>query len=171
MMKKLIKTGGLLVAFVLMTASVQAQKFGYVNSGAILSEMAEVKQMQSNLEGFKTQLEKKAQTMLTSFQEKQRSAAQKEEAGQLSPIERETLLKELQTKEQEIMKYQGESQQKLLEKEQELLAPILERVNTAINDVAKTDGLQFVFDSSTGVILYADDTTDITSKVKTKLGM
>lgn len=171
MMKKLIKTGGLLVAFVLMFGSVQAQKFGYVNSGAIMSEMAEVKQMQSNLEGFQTQLEKKAQAMLTSFQEKQRDAAQKEEAGQLSPIQRETLLKELQAKEQEILKYQGESQQKLAEKQQELLSPILDKVNAAINEVAKANGLQFVFDSSSGVILYADDSTDITSKVKTKLGM
>lgn len=171
MMKNFVKMGGLLVAFVLMFGTAQAQKFGYVDSGAILAEMAEVKQMQSNLDGFKTQLEKKAQSMLTSFQEKQRDAAQKQEAGQLSPIQQETLLKELQAKEQEIYKYQGESQQKLLEKEQELLNPILERVNNAINDVAKADGLQFVFDARSGVILYADETTDITAKVKTKLGI
>ncbi|MCR9286077.1 OmpH family outer membrane protein [Saprospiraceae bacterium] len=171
MMKKLLKMGGFLMAFMLMVGSVQAQKFGYVDSGAILNEMVEVKQMRSNLEGFKTQLEKKAQGMLTEFQQKQQDAATKKQAGTLSPIEEETVLKELQEKEQEIYKYQGESQQKLAEKEQELLNPILERVNTAINDIAKADGLQFVFDARSGVILYADETTDITSKVKSKLGI
>ena len=170
-MKKLVKMGGLLVAFVLMFGTAQAQKFGYVDSGAILAEMAEVKQMQSNLDGFKTQLEKKAQAMLTDFQSKQRDAAQKAEQGLLSPQQQETLLKELQAKEQEIYKYQGESQQKLLEKENELLSPILEKVNNAINEVAKADGLQFVFDARSGVILYADETTDITTKVKSKLGI
>jgi outer membrane protein len=159
------------MAFLLVVGSVQAQKFGYVDSGAILNEMTEVKQMRSNLEGFKTQLEKKAQAMLTEFQQKQQDAAQKKQAGTLSPIQEETVLKELQTKEQEIYKYQGESQQKLVEKEQELLEPILTKVNNAINEIAEADGLQFVFDARSGVILYADETTDITAKVKAKLGI
>ncbi|RMG76747.1 MAG: OmpH family outer membrane protein [Bacteroidetes bacterium] len=171
MMKNFVKTGGLMFAFLLFLGTAQAQKFGYVDSGAILSEMPEVKQMQSNLDGFKTQLEKKAQSMLTAYQEKQREAAQKKERGELSPVQEEALLKELQEKEQEIYKYQNESQQKLAQKEQELLEPILEKVNNAIQEVAKEEGLQFVFDSRSGVILYADESTDITAKVKAKLGL
>ena len=170
-MMKFIKMGGLMFALMLMVTTAQAQKFGYVNSGAILSEMPAVKQMQSNLEGFKTQLEKKAEQMLTDFRTKQQDAAQKEQAGQLSPAQKETLLKELQEKESEILKYQQESQQKLLEKEQSLLEPILEKVNNAINAVAKEDGYQFIFDLQSGVLLYYTEEADVTAKVKAKVGI
>lgn len=171
MIKKFVKLGGLFVALMFMFSNVQAQKFGYVNSAAVLAELPDVKQMQSNLEGLKTILEKKAKQMLDDFQTKQRDAAQKEEQGILSPVQRETLLKELQTSEQEIIKYQSESQQQLIEKEQELLKPIQDKIMDAINAVAKEDGFQYVFDGSTGVILYADDATNITDKVKAKLGI
>ena len=170
-MMKFIKTASLMFALLLTVGTAQAQKFGYVNSGEILTQMPAVKQMQSNLEGFKTQLEKKAEQMLTAFQTKQRDAAQKEQQGLLSPAQKESLLKELQEKEQEILKYQQDSQQKLLEKEQELLQPILDKVNTAINDVATTDGYQFIFDLQSGVLLYYKEEQDVTAKVKSKLGI
>ena len=171
MTKKFVKLGGLFIALLFMFNNVQAQKFGYVNSAALLSQMPDVKQMQSNLEGLKTQLEKKAKQMLDDFQTKQRDAAQKQERGELSPVQQENLLKELQASEQEILKYQSESQQKLIEKEQELLKPIQDKIMEAINSIAKEDGYQYVFDGSTGVILFADDATNITEKVKAKLGI
>ena len=160
-----------MVALLLAVGTTQAQKFGYVNSGEILTAMPAVKQMQSNLEGFKTQLEKKAKQMMEEFQVKQRDAAEKESKGELSPAQKETLLKELQAKEQEIVKYQQDSQQKLLEKEQELLQPILDKVNTAINDVATADGYQFIFDLQSGVLLYYKEEQNVTAKVKAKLGI
>lgn len=171
MMMKFIKMGGLMFAFLFIFGTAQAQKFGYVNSGEILTDMPAVKQMQSNLEGFKTQLEKKAEQMIKEFQTKQQKAAADEQAGNLSPAAKETLLKELQTKEQEILKFQQESQQQLAEKEQTLLQPILDKVNTAINDVATEDGYQFIFDLQSGVLLYYKAEADVTAKVKSKLGI
>ena len=47
-----VKTGILAAAFLMFTATVQAQKFGYVNSALVLSEMEEMKQLQSSLEAF-----------------------------------------------------------------------------------------------------------------------
>lgn len=170
-MMKFIKMGGLMFAFLFVIGTAQAQKFGYVNSGEILTGLPAVKQMQSNLEGFGKILEKEIQQMVTDFQAKQQKAAADEQAGNLSPAAKEKLLKELQDKEQEILKYQQDSQQKLAEKEQELLQPILDKVNTAINDVAKEDGYQFIFDLQSGVLLYYKDDADVTAKVKSKLGI
>ena len=170
-MMKFIKMGGLMFAFLFVFGTAQAQKFGYVNSGEILTQMPAVKQMQSNLEGFKTQLEKKAEQMIKDFQTKQQKAAADEQAGVLSPAMKESLLKELQTKEQEIIKFQQDSQQQLAEKEQTLLQPILDKVNTAINDVATQDGYQFIFDLQSGVLLYYKAEADVTAKVKSKLGI
>jgi outer membrane protein len=168
-MKNVLKTGSLLVFLMLIGISVQAQKYGYVNSALILSELPEVKQMRSNLESFQTQLQKKGQQMLTDYQAKEQDAVQKEQAGQLSPVEKETVLKELQEKQEELIKYEQEMQQKLSKKEQELLTPILDNINSAIQAVAEEGNYTFIFDSSSGVILYADETSDVTSKVKAKL--
>ncbi len=170
MMKKIVKMSALSVALFFMVSTMQAQKFGYLNSASILSELPEVKQMRSNLEGLQAQLEKKGKQMVTEYQEKEKAATTKKSRGELSPLEEEKVMKELQDKQNEIVKYQSESQKKLSDKEQELLKPILAKINTAINEVAKENGFQFIFDSSTGVILYADETQDVSEMVKSKLG-
>ena len=170
-MKQFLQVAIIALVFVMSAATVQAQKFGYLNSAEIVATMPEVKQMQSNLEGLQTQLQKKGQLMLTDYQQKEKAAVEKQQKGQLSPMEQETVMKELQDKQQEIMKFEQEMAQKLAAKEQELLKPILDRVNQAIKDVAKEDGYQFIFDTTSGALLYADESQDVTSRVKSKLGI
>ncbi|MBK9338659.1 MAG: OmpH family outer membrane protein [Lewinellaceae bacterium] len=52
-----------------------------------------------------------------------------------------------------------------------LYKPILERVNTAMQDVAKENAYLIVFDSSTQILLYGDESLDVTPLVKAKLGL
>jgi len=107
--------------------------------------------------------------MLADYQAKQQDAVAKQQNGTMSPVEEKQVLEDLQKKEQEIMKFEQEMQQKLGSKEQELLNPILEKVNNAIQSVAKDNSFQFIFDTSSGVLLYADESQDITAMVKAKL--
>ena len=51
----------------------------------------------------------------------------------------------------------------------ELLAPVQEKVLNAIKEVAKAENFTYVFDVTT--VAYGWDTTDITDKVKAKLGL
>lgn len=60
---------------------------------------------------------------------------------------------------------------KLAKKREELYKPILEKVNTAMQDVAKENGYLLVFDASTQVLLYAHESLDVTNLVKAKLGI
>ncbi len=171
-MKLILKTGILSLLFLLAFQQSNAQtKLGYINSAAILAEMPDVKQMQSNLEGLQTQLQKKGEQLVSEYQQKQQEAMQRKERGELSPVQEEQILKELQEKEQQIYAFQAEMQQKLAEKEQELLKPILEKINNAIQEVAKSEGYAYIFDLSTGAILYADEALDLTEKIKAKLGL
>jgi len=55
-MKKLLTCACLMLALTFMSTTVSAQKFGYVNSQELLSQMSEVEQAQSNLEVLSTQL-------------------------------------------------------------------------------------------------------------------
>ena len=86
-----------------------------------------------------------------------------------------------QTREQELLDKQGEIQQFLANKEQELAAeeaklmnPLLDRVQSAINEVASDRGLNMVVNAQAGgspVLLYADEDMDITEAVMNKLGI
>ncbi len=168
----MIKKACFLAALVLMIAgSVDAQKFGYLNSAAILNDMPEMKQMRSTLEGFKAQLKKQGDARVAAYQTMEQNAVQKKQRGEMTPKEEEKVMADLQKEQEEIYRLSQDFDQKLAEKQQELMKPILEKVNTAIQEVAKEGALQYVFDAQSGVILYADDSTNITSLVKAKLGI
>lgn len=70
-----------------------------------------------------------------------------------------------------LVAYDQDMQTKLMSKQEELLKPILDRVNEVIKEISKTDGYTLVFDLSSGAILFADENSDITKKVMEKLGI
>ena len=77
----------------------------------------------------------------------------------------------MKEEEASIAKYEQEVYSKLGEKREELFKPILDRVNQAMADVAKENQFMFVFDLNTQVLLYADESLDVTKLVMTKLGI
>ena len=170
-MKKMIFVGLCLMSWTLSYQTAEAQKYAYVNSGAILEKMPEMEQMKSNLEAYQMQLQKKGQQMVEAFQAQQTEASAKKDRGELSPVQEQQILEALQKMQDEILKYQDDMQKMLMEKQEELLKPILDKVNTAITDVSKEDGYTMVFDMASGAILFADPAGEITPKVKTKLGI
>lgn len=171
-MNKLFKYTLALALIVASTVAISAQSnIGYVNSVSLLQEIPEVKQADANLKDLQTQLEKKGQSMVEEFQKKYQDLQRKEQNGELSPkmLEEEgAKLTEEQTK---IQQYEQDMQKQLADKQQTLLQPILDRVNAQIAEVAKEEGLDFIIDSSTQVLLYADESKDVTEKVRAKLGL
>lgn len=168
-MKKLLQTLTVLGLLLVLSTSLSAQKFGYIDSNGLLAEMPEVKEMRSKLQALQTQLQKQAEKMLLDMQTKQQEAAQKDQQGELSPLQKETIIKELQADQENYLKYEQEMQQKLVAKENELLNPILERVNTAIQETAQAEGFTYIFDAS--VLLFADESVNVMPMVKKRLGI
>jgi Skp family chaperone for outer membrane proteins len=64
-----------------------SQKFGYCNSSILLSNIPEMKQADSELKGFQTQLQKRGQEMVKSLQDRAAELKRKEELGTISPKE------------------------------------------------------------------------------------
>ncbi len=168
MKKTLLLTLGLVV---FLAVGSYAQKFGYLNSVALLSELAEVKQADSNLKAFQTQLTKRGQEMVKELQEKAAELERKKEQGLISPKDYQDQAAKLQEEEAKIASYEKEVYDKLAKKREEEYKPILERVNTAMQDVAKENGYLMVFDSGSQILLYGDQTLDLTPMVKAKLGL
>ncbi|MDX1684862.1 MAG: OmpH family outer membrane protein [Saprospiraceae bacterium] len=155
----------------LATTQLEAQKFGYVNSQALLAEMPEVKQAEANLDALKKQLQKKGQQMLTDLETKYKELQRKEAQGELSPKQIESEAQKIKEEESKIARFEQDMQQQLMKKQEELMQPVIDKVNTAISNVAEEGGYEYIFDAVGGFILYADESNDVTAQVKAKLGL
>ncbi|HLP94518.1 MAG TPA: OmpH family outer membrane protein [Saprospiraceae bacterium] len=155
----------------LLVSGVYAQKFGYCNSGALLTQIPEVKAADSDLTAFQTQLTKRGQEMVEALQKKAQDLERKQQQGTISPKDLEIQSAKLKEEEAAIAKYEQEVYEKLSVKREELFKPILDRVNQAMADVAKENQFMFVFDSGSQVLLYSDESLDVTKLVKAKLGI
>lgn len=169
-MKKLINLGlGIVLLFAFQ--SINAQQFAYVNTQEILQALPEVKEANANIETFRNQLINLGQKKVETLRAKYGDLEQKQAQGDISPKQLEIEAQKLKEDEMKIAQFEQESQQRILEKSEELLKPIRDRVQKAIDDVAKENGYSYVFDASLGFILYADESTDASGKVKAKLGL
>ena len=164
---------GLALCLLLGAVNSQAQKFGYVDSNAILEGMPKVKEAESNLEALNKQLQAKGQKMMEDFQAKYEELQRKVQAGEITPKDQDAQTAVLEEERNKIVQFDQDMQNQMAQKRDELLKPILEEVKTAITAVAKDNGYTYVFDGSPGVgiLLYADETTNLTAQVKTKLGL
>jgi len=162
-----------IVVFVLAFCTTEAfsQKFGYLNSQALLAELPEVKQADATLQALQTQLEKKGQQMVQELEGKYKDLQRREQSGEISPKALEEEGRKLKEQEGELGKYEQDVQKQLVSKRQEMLQPLIDKVNAAIKQVAQEGQYTYIFDSSAGMLLYAQDSLDVTATVKAKLGI
>ena len=151
--------------------SIHAQKFGYINSQEIITSMPAVKEANSEIETLSKQLEKKGQEMVTAFQTKYQNLQTMQANGEIAPKQLELEAAKLDEERKKIADFEATSKSKLDKKSEDLFVPIQERINQAIKDIAAEHGYTYIFDTSLGIILYADESTDVTSLVKAKLGI
>ncbi len=161
----------LLCILAIAALSLQAQKFGFLNSALLLEELPEVKAANSSLQTFQEMKQKQGRAKVEALQMKYQDLQKKEKAGELSPKQLSEQAEILKKEEEEIGKLEQQIAAELQEKKQTTLQPILDKVNKAIADVAKEMGLAYVFDSTAGTLLYADDKLDVSDAVKVKLGI
>lgn len=171
-MKNTIKLLALLFFFAAATTTSFAQKYGHLNAGNLLELLPEVAKADSEMEAYQKQMIAKGEEMAKAFQAKYAKLAQEVQQGIHSPVQQQNLEAELQKEQQTIVQYEQEVRQKVAQKREELLAPILDKVNTAIQNVGKEQGYSMIFDSSVpNVLLFVEDADDVTSAVKAKLGI
>ncbi len=167
-------TALLLCTGILMSATggvLAQQKIGYLNTALIMSEMPEVRQADQNLDALRKQLLRQGEQMVEALERKFVDAQERYSRGEMTPVEQSRVEQNLQEEEAKISQFEQQMQENLMKKRNELLTPIIDKINKAVEDVAKEGGFSFILDASSGSILYADDKQDITPLVKRKLGM
>ena len=144
-------------------------KFGYIDSSELLSLMPEKKKAEGELQTFAKSLESQLGAMQAEYQ----ASVQDYQANEATydDLVKQDKISEITNLEQRIQAFQQNAQNALQKKEQELLEPILAKARTAIEDVAKEGKFTFIFDSSMGGILYADENENVMLLVKKKLGL
>lgn len=168
-MKKTLLFAALFCCFLLIAPGVQAQqgKYGHINSGEVLKAMPGVDSISIKFQAFHNELQALVQDMLTEFQTKQDRFNR--EAGTMSSGVRQIREKELVDLQNRIQETQYTFQEDLDEKQYELLRPFQEKIQNAIEEVAKENNFAYIFD--TQVLLYYDGGNDVTPLVKKKLGL
>ena len=164
-MKKL----ALLTVFGLLTLCASAQKFGHINSQELLSLMPERTTAETTLQDYAKGLQSQLMSMQTEYQAMMEEYQNNEKNyDNLTKQDKEA---EIQSLIQRIQNFEQSAQSSLQEKEQELLRPILEKAQNAINAVAQKGKYTYILDSSSGLILYSKESEDILDKVKKELGL
>lgn len=153
------------------TVSVFAQKYGHINSGNLLELLPEVNNADEELVKLRDKLFTERDQKMAAFQEKYQKAVQSLNSGELSPKQQQEMEANLRVEQEAIAKFEQGIQNQMGKKRQELLGPILEKVDEAIQAVAKEKGYTMVFDTSQGALLFANESEDITPLVKAKLGL
>ena len=159
----------LLVAMILTLAagSLMAQlKLGYVNSQAVLASYPPAVEARKKLEAESAKWTQELQKMSEDFQAAQQELEQ--QSLLLSDAKKQEKVKALEQMAQRAQQFQtqkwGENGE-MARREQELLQPVIDKVNTVIKKVGDDNGFDFIFDAVAGNLLYAKETHDMTQKI------
>jgi outer membrane protein len=125
----------------------------------------------STLNVFSAELEKQVEEMIAVFEKDVTEFYKKAQSGELPKITIDKKQQEFQAREQEIVAFQKDNQQKVVQKSKELFDPILKSLRETINKIAVDNGYAYIFDISTGAFMYARESENIEPMVRTALGL
>lgn len=154
------------------TASGQALKIGYVNSSKILQEYPEAIEANKKLDAMSKQWQAQLETMSRDLQQKYEDFQKKEPL--LKEDEKRTQREDLIALEQRGVQFRQEkfgNDGELAIATDSLLRPIKQKVMNIIQQIAKEEKIQFIFDRNEQimVLLYGEAKYDFTNLVIDRL--
>ncbi len=169
-MKKVF--GILLFAALVLTAQdgfAQSFKTGHINRDEIIMAMPDYDTAMKQYNAFGQELTNALELMQVEYNN--RLDQYVKDSKNLTDLVKATKEQELADMQNRINNFQQQAQTQLQEKQAELLNPIIEKANNAINAVAKEGGYIYIYDVRTLVYVDTVKSTDIGPLVKTKLGI
>ena len=140
------------VALMSVAASAQELKWAYVDFNEIVMLMPEMDEARATMEENQKTNEEILVAMYEEYQTKMQQYQQKAETW--TPAIRESKEKEIMEIQARFEQTQQSLQQELQQLQQSLQAPIYEKAQNTVNDLAKAKGVAFVFEKSS--LLYVD---------------
>ncbi len=167
MMKNFLLLLGLLIS-----TGLSAQKMGYMNSLTVLSQMPEIAQADTMVVMLRDSLLAEGEKRAKALEEKYVKYMTEAQQGTVPPVEAQKRQAEIEKDQADLQKYEQEITNFLTAKRESYYGPILDKLQKAIDEVGKENGYQFIFDvSSMNIIVFAEESEDVTALVKAKLGI
>ena len=152
-----------LMVMLMAPIAVFAQKFGKVNTQAIMQSLPELSKVNGELEAAAKQYENELKSMQEELQ--RQSEAYEKAKSTMNQTAQQQKEQELQTLYQKI--YQ-DNQQALQKTQQEKMQPVITKVRNAIQNVGNAGGFTYIFEEGAAVYT-GTNVEDVTSKVQSEL--
>ncbi len=166
MMKRMI----LAMSILSMAFALHAQKFGHVTSELLLQAMPEYDSAQLELEELRQFYTLELERIQVEINKKIEEFNQAE--ATMSDLIKEAKASEIQELQLRLQNYSQTAQQDLQQQGMLVMQPVMDKARTAIDEVAKENGLLYVFDLSQGNPIYtSEESLDMIPLVKAKLGI
>ena len=161
----------LALVFGVASTAVAQQMVGHINVDELLAVMPETQTAQAEIQKYQTQLEGDAQAMQEEYMTKMQNAQANVDTWTQLRLQKEQ--EELESMGQRIMAFNQSAQQELQRKQMDLMLPIIEKAQEAVNKVAADNGFTYILDASASkaVVVYLDGGDDIMPLVKAELGI
>ncbi len=163
----------LLVLCIISSSSIWAQKIGYTDMEYITGKMPEYQLAQNEMKKFSEKWAKEIQDKFSDVDRLQR-AFMAEEVLMTEDLKRKRQT-EIKQKEIEAREYNSKIfglDGLMFEKKKELMKPVLERVQRAVNKVCAQRRIDFMFDKSSDVgMLYTNPRHDYSDYILEELGL
>jgi outer membrane protein len=150
------------------------QKLGYADTDYILTQLPEAKKVESDLKAHGAQLEAQLKAKADDYEKKLQDF--QANAGKWVDAVAKDKENELRQLQQAFQKFQQDAETSFAKKQQDLMAPLYEKVGNAISEVAKENGYSFIITLNAAggggnVLLYKDTQFDVSPLVLKKLGV
>ena len=157
------------IATLIFSEETFAQKYGHINSVELLEIMPERATIETSMKSYTKQLETQLTTMSTEYQSLTTEYQTNEAAW--TDLIKQAKIEAITDLDRRIQEFQQSAQQSIAKKEQELAAPLLEKAQNAIKEVANANGYAYIFDTSSGVVLHFPEKDNILPLVKKHLNI
>lgn len=162
-MKKII-----MVLMLMAPMATFAQKFGHVDAQSIMQAMPEFIKARGDLEAQSKEYENDLKAMQDELQRK--SEAYEKTKSTMNATKQQETETELQQMFTKIQQASQDYQQQIGKMQQEKLAPIMNKVTTAIQNVGKNGGYVYIMDASMGIPYISQTLSkDVTAEVKAEI--
>lgn len=149
--------------------SLQAQTIGRVNFNELVMLMPEMDQAREVIAASQKEAEETYSAMVEEYQSKASQYQQKQSTW--TAAIRESKERELYDMQSRIQDFQNNISQELQQQQQKLMAPINEKAQNAVNELAKAKGLTVLFDASQALYFDESKILDITADARKALNI
>ncbi len=171
-MKKLAKFFAVVALIIGCSFTSQAQnpvKIGYIDFNTLLAAMPGIDSVKMKLQTYQKTLTDQMDAMKAEFENKYQDY--QSQAASMSDLIKQTKEKELSDLQGRIDAFQQKASQDLQAKQQELVAPFIDKAKAAIKDVAKENKFTYILNAIEDVVIYKDEADDVMTLVKKKLSI